>query len=65
MITGATTSDVSSALTVDEWDALRLLHERYRRTRDLFSDHEMGRLRVVRCGCPPSRRRSGETRTDV
>jgi hypothetical protein len=47
MITRETTSDVSSTFTADEWDALRLLHERYHHARDLFSNPEMGRLRFV------------------
>jgi hypothetical protein len=48
MISRETTSDVSSMFTADEWDALRLLHERYHHARDLCSNHEMGRLRFVR-----------------
>jgi hypothetical protein len=48
MIARETSGSVSSMFTADEWDALRLLHERYHHERDLFSNHEMGRLRFVR-----------------
>mgnify|MGYP001455963779 CR=1 FL=1 len=48
MIRRETTNDVSSTFNADEWDALRLLHERYHHERDLFSNREMGRLRFVR-----------------
>ena len=44
----STPMTATTTFTADQRRALRALRERYRQGRDLFSDHEMARLRFLR-----------------